>query len=77
MYLKNCKLVYDGDSCVITGPCVVTGKDFTVSAKTDDVLDYLEGAMVQDCFPYLSQNDREFLISGFSPEGWDLTFGEE
>lgn len=35
------------------------------------------GLMAQDAFPHLSANDREFLISGVTPEEWEATFGEE
>jgi hypothetical protein len=32
------------------------------------------GVLAQDAFKTLSAEDREFLISGFSPLGWELTF---
>ena len=31
---------------------------------------------IQVCLPELSDEDREFLISGLSPEGWHEIFGE-
>ncbi len=34
-------------------------------------------AYVEEAFPYLSESDREFLISGFSPAGWDKIFPPE
>lgn len=30
---------------------------------------------VQECFPYLSADDREFLITGMTPEDWEKAFG--
>ena len=33
--------------------------------------------LVQDAFPQLDDDQREFLISGITPEEWDATFGEE
>jgi hypothetical protein len=57
------------------GPCVVTGKEVKVTVKAEDLFRYRQGAYAQDAFPYLSPADREFLISGMSGEGWDMTFG--
>lgn len=58
-----------------TGPCVVTGKTQSVTVKAEDLNQYRQGSFVQDCFPYLSKGDREFLISGTSDEGWKILFG--
>lgn len=32
---------------------------------------------VQDMFPELSPDDREFLLTGITPEEWDNMFPEE
>tara|TARA_R100001126_G_scaffold83005_1_gene51279 strand:- start:336 stop:584 length:249 start_codon:yes stop_codon:yes gene_type:complete len=57
-----------------------------------DVADYkkwrLGGGLIQDLMPYLSEDEREFLMTGIMPEewgqatdkevgGWFATFGEE
>ena len=57
-----------------------------------DVADYkrwrLGHGLIQDCLPYLSADEREFLMTGIMPEewgqatdkqvgGWFATFGEE
>jgi hypothetical protein len=34
-----------------------------------------KGALIQDAFPMLSAEDREFLLSGITPEEWNETFG--
>lgn len=36
-----------------------------------------EGKHIQDEFPELSADDREFLVSGITPEEWTAAFGEE
>lgn len=33
--------------------------------------------LIQDAMPELCPEDREFLISGVTPEEWDAVFGEE
>jgi hypothetical protein len=35
------------------------------------------GALIQDVFPHLSPEQREFLQSGATPEEWDRLFPEE
>ena len=57
-----------------------------------DVADYKRWrdgqGLIQDCLPYLSADEREFLMTGIMPEewgqatdkevgGWFATFGEE
>lgn len=59
------------------GPCVVTGKEQRVTVKAADLFRYRQGGYVQECFPYLSAGEREFLMSGTSDEGWKILFGNE
>lgn len=33
--------------------------------------EYKKGALMQNAFPFLSAEEREFLISGTTPEEWD------
>lgn len=35
------------------------------------------GQLVQDAFPDLTADQREFLISGMLPDEWDDAYGEE
>lgn len=35
------------------------------------------GILIQDAFPHLSADDREFLVSGITPEEWEEHFSEE
>jgi len=58
------------------GRCVVTGKEQRVTVKAQDLFRYRQGGYIQECFPYLSKGDREFLISGTSDEGWKQLFGD-
>jgi len=38
---------------------------------------YSNGAKIQDAFPHLSADDREFIMTGITADEWDATFGEE
>jgi hypothetical protein len=58
-----------------TGKCVITGEDHSVTVKGPDLYKYNQGAYIQDAFPYLSAADREFLMTGTSPKGWDEMWG--
>lgn len=37
---------------------------------------YKAGAVVQTAFAVLSVDEREFLLSGLTPEAWKAVFGE-
>ena len=65
----------DEDSYTITGnviefhkltrDLIVTNKRYTVKGVLcKDIFRYRQGELIQNCFPYLSITDREFLISG-------------
>ncbi len=64
------------NSFKIGGKCRVTGKYYEVFVDKKDYIAWQYGKNAQHAFPYLTASDREFIISGFSPEGWDLIFGD-
>ena len=35
------------------------------------------GALVQDVFPHLTADQREFLMTGIMPDEWDAAFGDD
>lgn len=65
------------DTMTITKKCVHTGKPYSVTVDSEGYFRWVNGELAQRAFPYLSVADREFLISGISPEGWDQLFGNE
>lgn len=72
MYADNfCTYTEDADGYTFTGPCMNSGKEYSVKVPKEGLYKYRCGALIQDAFPDLSAGDREFLITGFSPEGWD------
>lgn len=43
---------------------------------TEEQLDlFMAGIHVQLCFPHLSTDDREFILSGITPEEWTTYLG--
>lgn len=57
-----------------TGPCAITGKPYSVTVPGAGLFAYRRGAYIQDAFPDLPAGDREFLLSGISPEAFDSMF---
>lgn len=47
--------------------------DIPVSQEQVDL--WVEGALIQDVMPDLSPDQREFMISGSTPEEWEEYFG--
>ena len=65
-----------GDRVRLSGRCVVTGKPYSVVVPLSGAIDYFErGRNIAEAFPDLPKPEREFLISGTSPEGWIELFG--
>lgn len=63
---------------------VVVGKKEMLfpDVSTDDlwkasVAYHEDGLLVQDAFPFLTDDQREFIMTGLTPEDWDQLFGEE
>ena len=61
----------------IFGPCKITGKDYSVTITEEQHHNWKGGMLIQDAMPNVPLEDREFLISGISPEGWKQLFPEE
>lgn len=61
----------------VTGKCLVTDKEYSVNANAKAIYEWYAGAHIQNAMPEMDVADREFLISGTSPEGWKELFGDE
>ncbi len=62
---------------IFTGPCIITKKQYTVKIPANELYDYNQGALIQEAMPSVSAPDREFLMSGISPEAFAKMFKEE
>ena len=56
------------------GVCVMTGELCSVEVTKSQLEIYRGGGLAQNAFPDLTPEDREFVISGISPKGWDKIF---
>lgn len=59
--------------CMFTG--ILSQREMDVTPE--QLKRWEEGELIQDVFPHLSVDEREFLISGTSSEQWEKIFGEE
>ena len=63
----------------ITRHSIISGKKRTWSMDiTDQQLEKWRGGMlIQDAMPNLSDDEREFFLSGITPEEWEANIGVE
>lgn len=63
----------------IRNKSVISGIERTknIPVNPDDYHAWKNGAgSIQDLMPYLNDNDREFILSGITPEEWDEVFSD-
>lgn len=62
---------------VVSGKCFVTGMEHAVIVPTAGLDAWIGGhTLAQLAMPTVEKEDREFLISGTSPDGWAQTFAD-
>lgn len=56
---------------------MLTGKETSreVDVTEEQILAWLAGGLIQDVMPNLSADDREFVMTGITPEEWETAFG--
>lgn len=58
----------------IVTKCPFCGRANFVEVNENDYLDWQDGELAQNAFPYLSADEREMLISGICPTCWNGMF---
>lgn len=63
----------------VTKKSVLTGIEHTrlINATANEISRWRNGALIQNALPHLADADREFLMTGITPEEWDAHFGGE
>lgn len=61
----------------VTVTCIMCKKEITFEVKESDFQDWRGGKFVQDAFPYLSEGQRELLISGVCDDCFKTMFSDE
>lgn len=55
--------------------CPICGHSHSIKVSAEGLSRYFDGGLIQDCFPELSADEREMIISGICPECWEKMFG--
>ena len=72
MAAANITFVKSGTDYTATGKCVFGFGTYTTAPFPAQALfAYNNGSYIQDALRMLSESDREFILSGISPKGWD------
>jgi len=66
----------EGDNIRIFRDCKISKKEYSVSVNILDMNRYNNGEHAQAVFPELSAEQREFIISGTTPEEWNDMFNK-
>lgn len=70
--------VVDGETLDVTNTSNFSGREHTVRIKATpcQFTRWNSGALIQDAFPNLTLDEREFIMSGITKEEWNELFGE-
>ena len=67
------------DKMLITRTSILSGitrsQELPISQDAMDA--WIRGVLIQHAMPYLTDDEREFVLSGITPEEWDEYLGEE
>jgi|TARA_R100000084_G_C4575110_1_gene111105 hypothetical protein len=63
----------------ITRTSILSGKTRTkqINVNQSQIDKWEAGMLIQDAMPDVSVDEREFIMTGSTPEEWDLYFNEE
>ncbi len=64
---------HDGGTITFSGT-TTSGRQFSIVTYLDDANEWMNGGLIQDCFPYLSADEREILMTGIDSETWNEMF---
>ncbi len=63
----------------VTRTSQATGIERTMEIQVtqEQIKAWEDGMLIQDAMPFLTDDEREFLISGMTPQEWDHIFQRE
>lgn len=65
----------DGSKITKSATCSVTHKTYSVTVDAAAYRRWKAGELIQRAIPELNGDQREFLITGYTPEEWNKVFG--
>ena len=62
----------------ITRTSIISGNisKMDLDVTPEQIARFESGVFVQDAFPHLTPDEREFILNGITPEEWHATFGD-
>ncbi len=51
-----------------------SGNEFSIVTKLTDAQRWINGELIQNCFPHLNKDDREILMTGIDAQAWEEMF---
>ena len=66
-----------GHSVIIERRCQVTGKEYKVKISVAEHDRWRLGESILEVLPHLTADEREILITGYTPDEWDTIFKDE
>lgn len=63
----------DSDNLTFSG-YAMSGKSFSITVNLSAANEWINGGYMQKCFPHLTAEQREILLSGNDNESWDDMF---
>lgn len=66
-------------SVTFTRTSILSGekRSMAFSVTPEQLMAFYSGVYVQDAFPHLSPDDREFILNGIIPDEWNEIAGDE
>ena len=65
------------DGTVTFSGMSLSGKNFTVTTSLSGANQWLNGGLIQNCLPNLTEDERELLISGIDADHWSRLWDQE
>jgi hypothetical protein len=66
----------NGDFLTFSGKST-GGRPFAITVQHSDANEWINGGLIQQCFPYLNADEREILMTGIDSESWNKMFPPE
>ena len=77
-YIDNCKckeIYQPKHQYIFSGPCVITKEIYSVTIEAQNLFNFRQSDNVMELG--LNEDDREFVMTGISPKGWEILFKED
>ena len=70
----NVDRTVEGENITFSG-YTTSDKPFAITVKLSDANRWSNGESIQNCFPHLTAEQREILMTGNDDEAWERLFG--